>query len=108
MAGKKEQKKQFWSDDEKRSICAQTTVSGVSVAQVARRFAMNANLIHNWLKDLRFAPEPETAEPDSHSGLIPVEIEGPVDPNYVKKADRFQYFCSNIRKQDTLAGDSHT
>ena len=37
MAGKKGQKKRFWSDDEKRSICAQTTVPGVSVAQVARR-----------------------------------------------------------------------
>ena len=59
MAGKKGQKKRFWSDDEKRSICAQTTMAGVSVAQVARRYAMNANLIHNWLKDPRFAPEPD-------------------------------------------------
>ncbi len=25
MAGKKGQKKRFWSDDEKRSVCAQTT-----------------------------------------------------------------------------------
>ena len=57
MAGKKGQKKRFWSDDEKRSICGQTTMAGVSVAQVARRYAMNANLIHNWLKDPRFAPE---------------------------------------------------
>jgi len=36
MAVKKGQKKRFWSDDEKRSICMQTTVPGVSVAQVAR------------------------------------------------------------------------
>ena len=43
MADKKGQKKRFWSDDEKRSICTQTTVPGVSVAQVARRYAMNAN-----------------------------------------------------------------
>ena len=42
LAGKKGQKKRFWSDDEKRSICAQTTVAGVSVAQIARRYAMNA------------------------------------------------------------------
>ncbi|MBM1815958.1 transposase, partial [Sulfitobacter pseudonitzschiae] len=46
MAGKKGQKKRFWSDDEKRSICAQARVPGVSVAQVARRYAMNTNLIH--------------------------------------------------------------
>lgn len=78
MAGKKGQKKRFWSEDEKRSICAQTIVPGVSIAQVARRYAMNANLIHNWLKDPRFAPELETAEPDCHGGFLPVEIEGAV------------------------------
>ena len=56
MAGKKGQKKRVWSDDEKRSICEQTTTAGVSVAQVARRYSMNANLIFKWLKDPRFAP----------------------------------------------------
>ena len=45
MAGKKGQKKRFWSDEEKRSICNQTQVPGVSVAQVARRYSMNSNLI---------------------------------------------------------------
>jgi transposase len=39
-------KKRFWSDDEKREICGQTRVEGASVAQVARRYAVNANLIH--------------------------------------------------------------
>lgn len=78
MAGKKGQKKRFWSDGEKRSICMQTTVPGVSVAQVARRYSMNANLIHNWLKDARFAPEPEMDEPDSNGGFLPVEIEGSI------------------------------
>lgn len=56
MAGKKGLKKRVWSDDEKRTICAQTLTPGVSVAQVARRYSMNANLIFKWLKDLRFAP----------------------------------------------------
>ena len=51
---KRPRKRRFWSDDEQRSNCAQTTVPGVSVEQVARRYAMNAYLIHNWLKDLRF------------------------------------------------------
>ena len=50
------QKKRRWPDDEKRSICFQTTAAGVSVAQVARRYAMNANLIFKWLKDDRYAP----------------------------------------------------
>jgi hypothetical protein len=48
MAGKKGQKKRFWADEEKRSICAQALAPGVSVAQVARRYAMNANLIFKW------------------------------------------------------------
>lgn len=39
-------KKRFWSDDEKREICTQAATAGFSVAQVARRYAMNANLIH--------------------------------------------------------------
>jgi hypothetical protein len=35
--------KRLWTDEEKRSICLQTTAPSVSVAQVARRYAMNAN-----------------------------------------------------------------
>ena len=57
MAGKKGQKMRFWSDDEQRSICGQTQAPGVSVAQVARRYSMNANLIHKWLRDPRFTPD---------------------------------------------------
>ena len=77
MSGKKGQKKRFWSDEEKRSICAQTRVSDVSVAQVARRYSMNANLIHKWLRDPRFGPTPETDEVALEvSGFLPVEIEG--------------------------------
>lgn len=76
MVGKKGQKKRFWSDDEKRSICAQTRAPGVSVAQVARRYSMNANLIHKWLRDRRFAPEEETGEvlDATEVGFVPVEI----------------------------------
>ncbi len=78
MAGKKGQKKRVWSDEEKRSICTQARVPGVSVAQVARRYAMNTNLIHKWLRDPRFSstgqpldvPEPEDAT------FLPIEVTG--------------------------------
>ena len=50
MAGKKGLKKRIWSDDEKRKTCVQTLTRGVSVAQVARRYSMNANLIFKWLR----------------------------------------------------------
>ncbi len=69
-------KKRFCADEEKREICAQATVPGVSVAQVARRYAVNANLNFKWLKDPRFAPEAEGSVEDAM--FLPVEIEGDV------------------------------
>lgn len=75
---KRKRQNRFWSADEKRSICLQTTAAGVSVAQVARRYAMNANLIHKRLKDPRFAPGPEIDEQVPDTGFLPVEIEAPV------------------------------
>jgi len=76
MAGKKGQKKRFWSDEEKVSICAQTRAPDVSVAQVARRYAMNTNLIHKWLRDPKFAPDPEIVEEQAAETpcFLPVEI----------------------------------
>ena len=69
-------KKRFWSDDEKREICGQTRVEGASVAQVARRYAVNANLIHKWLRDPRFSRETErAADLAAVDGFLRVEIE---------------------------------
>lgn len=52
-------KRRSWSDEEKREICQQAKAPGISVARLARRYALNGNRIHNWLKDERFAPEPD-------------------------------------------------
>ena len=67
-------KRRFWLAEEKREICQQAGTSGISVAQVARRYAVNANLIHNWLKDPRFAPDAGLVEdiPDAEA-FFPVE-----------------------------------
>ncbi len=62
-----------WDAEEKRSICQQTRAPGVSVAQVARRHALNANLIFKWLKDRRFAP---AAAVEAAPMFLPVEIHG--------------------------------
>ena len=67
-------KKRFWSDDEKREICGQARMAGVSVAQVARRYSMNANLIHKWLKDARFAPVTEESGDVMDGSFLPVEV----------------------------------
>ena len=68
--------KRLWTDEEKRTICFQTTAPDVSVAQVARRYAMNANMIFKWLRDPRYAPDPETVEDltADTSCFLPVEI----------------------------------
>jgi transposase len=60
-----------WSAEEKRSICLETRAPGVSVAQVARRHALNANLIFKWLKDRRFAP---AAAAEEEPAFLPVEV----------------------------------
>lgn len=79
MGAKKGSKKRFWSDEEKVSVCAQTRAPGVSIAQVARRYAMNANLIHKWLRDPRFAPDEGGTEAES-AEFLPIEIEGIASP----------------------------
>lgn len=66
----KRRKRRVWSDDEKRMICGQTRVPGVSVSQVARRYDVNANLVFSWLRDARFAD----ADAADIAHFLPVEI----------------------------------
>jgi transposase len=67
--------KRLWTDEEKRSICFQTAAPGVSVAQVALRYAVNANLISKWRRDPRYAADPVPAPGLSEgSRFLPVEI----------------------------------
>ena len=68
----KRRKRRKWSDDEKRMICAQTVVPGVWVAQVARRYDVNANQIFNWLKDPKFTPDDHPEE--NEAKFLPVEV----------------------------------
>ena len=87
------QKKRRWSDEEKRSICFQTMVAGVSVAQVARRYAMNANLIFKWLRDERYTPELDAAAEEVEPVFLPIEVEAanslpPRCGNHSGRADR--------------------
>ena len=70
----KRRRRRKWSDDEKRMICAQTRVSGVSVSQVARRYDVNANQVFNWLKEARFA---DVEPPEAGAVFLPVEITEP-------------------------------
>jgi transposase len=68
----------LWSAEEKRAICQQTRAPGVSGAQVARRHALNANLIFKWLRDSRFAA---AAAIEKEPVFLPVEVrEGSAAP----------------------------
>ncbi|MDG1336667.1 MAG: transposase [Tateyamaria sp.] len=69
-------KKRFCSEDEKREICGQARVDDASVAQVARRYAMNANLIHKWMCDPRFEPVADGREVIVEASFLPVEVTG--------------------------------
>ncbi len=55
-----------WSEAEKRRIVAESYQPGVSVALVARRNDLNANLIFNWRRKFREAGSfvPVIVEPD--------------------------------------------
>ena len=66
-------KRRNWSDDEKISICLQTKAPGVSVSQVARRYAMRGNQIFNWLKDTRFSPS-AADEADEDGVFLPITV----------------------------------
>ena len=72
--------RRLWTDEEKRSICLQTTAPGVSVAQVALRYTVNANLIVKWLRDPKYRPRPATGSEEADLRFLPVEIvkESPV------------------------------
>ena len=53
-----------WSEAEKHRIVAESYEPGVSVALVARRNALNANLVFNWRRQFR-----------ERGGFVPVVVE---------------------------------
>ena len=95
-------KKRFWSDDEKREICTQAATAGFSVAHVARRYAVNANLIHKWMRDPRFAPASDDPVDFIEATFLPVEVdEGP--PGIEALADQAGSFLCAVRVDITLS-----
>ena len=79
-----------WSDDEKRRIVAEAVLPGASVADIARRHGVNANLVFNWRKTARAAlsaAEPlavssqwNASSPGAeHCEFIPIGVVGRVE-----------------------------
>ena len=78
-----------WSDEEKQQIVAEAVLPGASVADIARRHGVNANLVFNWRKIARTAlsgAEPNTLAVSSqanaslaaaeHCEFIPIGVIG--------------------------------
>ena len=63
MAAKPRASRRRWSVEFKKHVVAEASRPGVSAAQVARRYDLNANLLFNWKK--KYGTE---------CALVPVEI----------------------------------
>lgn len=61
-------RRRYWKKDEKRRIVAESLEEGASVAEVARRHGLNANLLFTWRR--RFAAG-DVNEPPA---ILPVTI----------------------------------
>jgi transposase len=71
MVKRKQRVRRVWPDEEKCGIVAHALVPGVSVAQVARRYSLNANQVFNWVRDPRFQPDDDAV---MQAQFLPVEI----------------------------------
>jgi len=57
-----------WSDEDKRRIVEEAVAPGASVANIARRYGVNANLLFNWRKAARAASSAATAAVSASGG----------------------------------------
>ena len=78
-AGAARRSRRSWSRDEKRRIVEETFRPGASVADVARRHGLNANLVFNWRK-ASWATDGSIASAD-RSTVVPVR--GKEDADFV-------------------------
>ena len=85
MAGRK---KRYWTDEEKCEICAQARLPDASVAQVARRYAVNANMVFKWLKDPRYVAGVQAGAivaSEGHDDFIELSVAGCSPPSLVEQ-----------------------
>jgi transposase len=59
-------RRRLWSSDEKRKMVLESTAPGASVAEVARRYGVNANLLFTWRR--------QAPKEDSTQSVVPIEF----------------------------------
>jgi transposase len=64
-------RRRYWKKEAKRRIVAESLENGASVAEVARRYGLNANLLFTWRRQFAAA---ETRKPPA---ILPVTIASP-------------------------------
>lgn len=72
-----------WSDDEKQRIVAETLCPGASVADIARRHGVNANLLFNWRRTARATSSVCTGTPASAERTQPEAMAAPLDNGFI-------------------------
>jgi len=69
MSGELRRRRRRWSEAFKRRVVAEAAEPGVSVASVARRHDLNANLLFNWRR--RYGTSPGSDESFLPVALVP-------------------------------------
>ena len=63
-------KRRSWTRDEKRRIVEESLEEGASIAEIARRHEVNANLLFTWRRKMGVEP----ADPNVPMPILPVKI----------------------------------
>lgn len=66
-----ERRRRTWSADQKQRIIAESFAPGASVAEVARRYGLNANMLFTWRRRERRAVDGGDGEPVN---IVPVKV----------------------------------
>jgi transposase len=69
-----------WSDEVKQRIVEEAVAPGASVADIARRYGVNANLLFNWRKAARAASSAATAAVSAAAAPAPAEAQPGATP----------------------------
>ena len=65
-----ERRRRYWTLDEKRRIVEESLEEGASIAEVARRHEVNANLLFTWRRKMGVEP----SEQNAAMPILPVTI----------------------------------
>ena len=70
-------RRRSWSEEDKRRIVAESCEPGASVAEVAQRHGINANLIFTWRRQRETSPSSEVGKAVK---IVPVIVTAPAPP----------------------------